>query len=74
MLEVSGLAKSFAVHALGGKRIEGFVDVDFLVAAGEALVLAGPSGSGKSSVLKCVYRTYVPSADGELPGTGGASP
>lgn len=62
MLEVSGLAKSFAVHALGGKRIEGFVDVGFLVAAGEALVLAGPSGSGKSSVLKCIYRTYLPTA------------
>ena len=62
MLEVSGLAKSFVVHALGGKRIEGFADVGFLVAAGEALVLAGPSGSGKSSVLKCIYRTYLPSA------------
>jgi alpha-D-ribose 1-methylphosphonate 5-triphosphate synthase subunit PhnL len=62
MLEVSGLAKSFTVHALGGKRIAGFAGVSFLVAAGEALVLAGPSGSGKSSVLKCVYRTYLPSA------------
>ncbi len=62
MLEVSGLAKSFTVHALGGKRIDGFADVDFLVTAGEVLVLAGPSGSGKSSVLKCVYRTYLPTA------------
>ncbi|MHB8835831.1 MAG: phosphonate C-P lyase system protein PhnL [Candidatus Methylomirabilia bacterium] len=62
MLEVSGLAKSFALHSLGGRRIEGFAGVSFLVATGEALVLSGPSGSGKSSVLKCLYRTYLPSA------------
>lgn len=62
MLEVSGLAKAFVVHALGARRIEGFAAVGFQVAAGEALVLDGPSGSGKSSVLKCVWRTYLPSA------------
>jgi alpha-D-ribose 1-methylphosphonate 5-triphosphate synthase subunit PhnL len=74
MLEVSGFAKSFTAHALGGKRIEGFAGVNFLVTAGEALVLAGPSGSGKSSVLKCVYRTYLPSAGSAVyhPRRGGA--
>jgi alpha-D-ribose 1-methylphosphonate 5-triphosphate synthase subunit PhnL len=62
MLAVHDLAKSFTVHALGGKSIEGFAGVSFRLSPGEALVLAGPSGTGKSSVLKCLYRTYLPSA------------
>ena len=62
MLQVSGLGKRFELHVLGGKVIEGCRDVTFQVKAGEFLAIAGPSGTGKSTVLKCVYRTYLPTA------------
>jgi alpha-D-ribose 1-methylphosphonate 5-triphosphate synthase subunit PhnL len=61
LLQVEGLSKRFELHALG-KTIEACRDVSFEVAAGELLALAGPSGTGKSTVLKCLYRTYLPTA------------
>lgn len=60
MLEVDDLSKTFTIHILGGKVIRGFRGVSFRLGAGEFLGLAGRSGSGKSSVLKCVYGTYLP--------------
>jgi alpha-D-ribose 1-methylphosphonate 5-triphosphate synthase subunit PhnL len=60
MLNVENLSKSFLVHILGGKRIMGFEGVTFEVMEGKSLGLSGPSGIGKSSVLKCIYRTYLP--------------
>jgi alpha-D-ribose 1-methylphosphonate 5-triphosphate synthase subunit PhnL len=62
MLIVKNLRKTFSLHMLGGKRIEGFSDVSFQAAPGKAVVLSAPSGGGKSSVLKCIYRTYFPDA------------
>ncbi len=58
MLRVENLEKQFISHILGGKRIVGFRPISFQVTAGKALGLAGASGLGKSSVLKCIYRTY----------------
>jgi alpha-D-ribose 1-methylphosphonate 5-triphosphate synthase subunit PhnL len=49
------------MHLRGEKRIEAFRDVSFSLEEGEFLGVSGPSGSGKSSLLKCVYRTYLPS-------------
>jgi len=54
------LSKTFRMHILKGKIIEGFKDVSFSVKPGQALGIKGKSGKGKSSVLKCVYRTYIP--------------
>ncbi len=62
MIRVEGLTKTFHMHMRGGTRIDAFRDVSFHVAAGEFLGVRGPSGSGKSSLLKCLYRTYLPSA------------
>jgi alpha-D-ribose 1-methylphosphonate 5-triphosphate synthase subunit PhnL len=62
MLTVAGLEKRFVSHTLNGKEIIGFRRVSFRVKAGAALGLSGPSGYGKSSVLKCIYRTYLASA------------
>jgi len=39
--------------------------VDLVVAAGECLALTGRSGSGKSSLLRCLYGNYAASA-GEI--------
>jgi alpha-D-ribose 1-methylphosphonate 5-triphosphate synthase subunit PhnL len=61
MLRVENLEKQFVSHVLNGKKIVGFRRVSFHVPAGRALGLSGPSGYGKSSVLKCIYRTYLPS-------------
>ncbi len=62
LLDIEGATKHFALHAFGRKIIRGFRDVSFRVGEGEVVGLAGPSGSGKSSILKCIYRTYLPSA------------
>jgi alpha-D-ribose 1-methylphosphonate 5-triphosphate synthase subunit PhnL len=61
MLEVRNLSKWFTMHVRGGCRIESFTDVSFHVKAGSLLAITGPSGIGKSSLLKCIYRTYLPS-------------
>jgi alpha-D-ribose 1-methylphosphonate 5-triphosphate synthase subunit PhnL len=62
MLSVENLGKRFVSHFLDGKEILGFSQVSFRVPAGRALGLSGPSGFGKSSVLKCIYRTYLASS------------
>jgi len=61
-LSVRGLHKQFVLHLLDGKRLTGFADVWFDAPAGRFVGIAGRSGSGKSSLLKCIYRTYL--ADG----------
>jgi alpha-D-ribose 1-methylphosphonate 5-triphosphate synthase subunit PhnL len=62
MLTVQNLEKRFVSHFLNGKEIVGFPRVSFHVPAGQAIGLSGPSGYGKSSVLKCIYRTYLSSS------------
>jgi alpha-D-ribose 1-methylphosphonate 5-triphosphate synthase subunit PhnL len=60
ILTVDGLSKRFQMHVLGGTQVVGLDDVSFEVEAGEFLAVVGQSGSGKSSLLKCLYRTYEP--------------
>ncbi|MGA0332394.1 MAG: phosphonate C-P lyase system protein PhnL [Kiritimatiellia bacterium] len=60
MLTVTNLSKTFTIHQLQGKQIEGVPPVSFDVGPGKSLALSGPSGTGKSSILKCLYRTYLP--------------
>jgi len=57
-LVVSDIAKSFTIHLRGGARISVVSGVSFAVAPGECIVLSGPSGSGKSSILKMIYGNY----------------
>src|SRR5262245_20370488 len=57
-LELSGVGKSFTMHLQGGVRLPVVSDVAFTVAPGECVVLAGPSGSGKSSILKMIFGSY----------------
>lgn len=62
VLAVRGLTKAFTLHTIDGRRVEALRGVDLDVHAGEHVALAGSSGAGKSSLLKCVHRTYVPTS------------
>lgn len=59
MIEVRGLGKMFTLHNQGGIRLPVLEAVDFDAAAGDCLVLAGPSGTGKSTLLRCLYGNYL---------------
>jgi alpha-D-ribose 1-methylphosphonate 5-triphosphate synthase subunit PhnL len=62
MLNVNGLSKEFVMHIREGLRIDGFTDVSFSACTGKLLAITGASGIGKSTLLKCIYRTYRPTA------------
>lgn len=59
ILEVKHVSKHFQLHIQNNKRIEALEDVSFELEKGEVLGLTGKSGSGKSSLMKCIYRTYL---------------
>jgi alpha-D-ribose 1-methylphosphonate 5-triphosphate synthase subunit PhnL len=58
LLKVSNLKKEFLLHQQGEVRISVFNGINFEINAGEAVALTGPSGKGKSSLLKLAYGTY----------------
>ena len=62
MITVDNLSKSFTLHILNEKKIVACRDISFHVPPGGFLGLSGPSGVGKSTVLKCLYRTYLASS------------
>lgn len=62
VLRVRGLVKRFVLHNVDGRSVEGLRGVDLDVSAGRHVALVGSSGAGKSSLLKCIYRTYEPSS------------
>ena len=59
-LRVSGLTKSFVMHAQGDLAIPVLNDVTLDVAPGECVALVGPSGAGKSTLLRSLYGNYRP--------------
>jgi alpha-D-ribose 1-methylphosphonate 5-triphosphate synthase subunit PhnL len=59
LLIVEGVSKTFTLHLHDGKRLPVVADVSFRVQRGECVVLGGPSGVGKSSILKFVYGNYL---------------
>ena len=58
VLKIENLAKSFVLHQQGGVRIPVFDNLSAAIEAGEAVAVTGPSGRGKSSLLKLIYGTY----------------
>jgi alpha-D-ribose 1-methylphosphonate 5-triphosphate synthase subunit PhnL len=59
IVEVNQLSKTFELHILHDKMITALHDIEFTIAEGENIGLTGKSGSGKSSLMKCLYRTYL---------------
>lgn len=59
ILAIEHLSKSFIIHNLD-KRIEALHDISIDLREGEFVGITGKSGSGKSTVFKCIYRTYAP--------------
>lgn len=59
MLQVKDFGKRFTIHHLGKTR-QAVEHIQFSLEQGEFLGIVGKSGSGKSTILKSIYRTYRP--------------
>lgn len=62
LVAVRGLHKTFVMHNQDGATLPVLQDVNFEARAGECLVLDGPSGTGKSTLLRCLYGNYLASS------------
>lgn len=60
ILKVENLTKTFTLYQSDQKKIEGCKQASFTLREGEFIGITGKSGAGKSTILKCVYRTYLP--------------
>jgi alpha-D-ribose 1-methylphosphonate 5-triphosphate synthase subunit PhnL len=58
ILTLDGVAKTFTMHLQGGVHLPVVAGVSFAVRAGTCVVLGGPSGIGKSSILKMIFGNY----------------
>jgi alpha-D-ribose 1-methylphosphonate 5-triphosphate synthase subunit PhnL len=57
-LTLDGVTKTFTMHLQGGIRLPVVSGVSFAVSPGACAVLGGPSGIGKSSILKMIFGNY----------------
>ncbi|MEO0730851.1 MAG: phosphonate C-P lyase system protein PhnL [Pseudomonadota bacterium] len=57
-LRLENVAKTFTMHLREGAQLPVMEGVTFTVSAGKCVVLGGPSGIGKSSILKMIYGNY----------------
>jgi alpha-D-ribose 1-methylphosphonate 5-triphosphate synthase subunit PhnL len=58
MLRTDALAKGFTLHLQGGVRIPVLSGIGLELNAGECVVLSGPSGVGKSTLMRSLYGNY----------------
>lgn len=58
VLSIEQLTKTFVLHTQNGAVLNVLDGVNLSVFSGEIVALCGPSGSGKSSLIKAVYGTY----------------
>ncbi|MEA3405380.1 MAG: phosphonate C-P lyase system protein PhnL [Pseudomonadota bacterium] len=61
ILEVEDFSKTFMLHEQG-KALPSSHNVFLKAYPGRLTALIGPTGAGKSTVLKGIYRTYLPSS------------
>ncbi len=58
LLELQGITKRFVLHNQNSVELPVLNNASFTVSAGECVVLDGPSGMGKSTLLKLIYANY----------------
>jgi alpha-D-ribose 1-methylphosphonate 5-triphosphate synthase subunit PhnL len=58
ILQMQGVAKRFTLHHQHGAELRVLDQVNLDLHAGDCMVLDGPSGMGKSTLLKLVYANY----------------
>lgn len=61
VLQVEGLGKTFTMHHLG-QSLHAFSGISFDLRPGQFLLLNGPNGVGKSTLLRTIWRSYLPDA------------
>jgi alpha-D-ribose 1-methylphosphonate 5-triphosphate synthase subunit PhnL len=59
LLSIHGLCKSYTQHLHGGRSLAVLRGAALELEAGTCTVVRGPSGSGKSSLLRCIYRSAL---------------
>lgn len=74
LLQMKGVAKRFTLHHQNGVELPVLDQVDLSVVPGECIVLDGPSGMGKSTLLKLIYANYRASAGRITVSPPGAAP
>lgn len=58
VLQVDGISKEFVLHAQEGARLPVFERVSFDLSPGDCLALTGPSGIGKSTLMRMIYGNF----------------
>jgi len=64
ILTITNLAKNFYLHNAGGGspplQIKSCQNINLTLNKGEFIGIVGLSGAGKSTILKCINRSYLP--------------
>lgn len=61
LLRLEAFGKSFYIHHLK-RRVSAFEDLSVSIAEGSFVRVSGANGVGKSTLLRCLYRSYRPSS------------
>jgi alpha-D-ribose 1-methylphosphonate 5-triphosphate synthase subunit PhnL len=59
LLQAQRLSKTFILHLQSGTQLDVLRDTSLTVRAGTCIALAGPSGTGKSTLLRSLYGNYL---------------